>query len=82
MVLVLMTLAAGVFSYLGAFAVTGTLAAADVIDKWPPHNDPRPRWMAVSFATLLASFLVIATLFRWTSSRQLRRLDALAQEDE
>ncbi len=79
-VLALLTLVAAVFSYLGAYAVTGALAAADVIDRWPPDRDPRPRWMAATFAILLLLLVLLAAVFRWTSGRQLKRLDALGEE--
>ena len=76
-VLTLGALLAGVslvFSYLGAFAVTNALVAADLIEKWSPGSDPRPRWMLRAFIGSLIGFGVIAALLKW-SGRNVRRID-------
>lgn len=78
-VLMLLSVAALVFSYLGAYALTGALAAADVISQWPPDADPRPRNMLFGFVALLVLFTMTAGGFRLLSSRQLRRIDAMAE---
>lgn len=77
-VLALLALAAMVFSYLGAYALTGALAAADLIPLWSPDDDPRPRNMMLGFVALLVLFMMTAGGFRLLSSRQLRRIDAMA----
>ncbi len=81
-VLILLVLAALVFSYLGAYAVTNTLVNADMLPRWPAGQDPRPRWMLTGFFTLLGVFGTAAICFRVLSGRQLRSLDALADADD
>ena len=78
-VLVLLALAAMVFSYLGAYALAGALAAADVISQWAPDDDPRPRNMMLGFVALMVLFTMTAGGFRLLSHRQLRRIDAMAE---
>lgn len=80
-VLVLLAVAAVVFSYLGAFAVTTVLVNADLLDKWPPGVDPRPRWMLLSLGYIGGTFCVIAMLLKWTSWRQMKCLDAAGEDD-
>ena len=72
--------AAAVLSYLGAYAMTDALRAADVLRPLPTSADPRPRWLLTSFVTLTLGFAMAATLFRVVGRRQLRRLDAMAEE--
>jgi hypothetical protein len=79
-VVILLVLAALVFSYLGAYALTGALASADVISQWSPDDDPRPRNMLMGFVALMVLFSIMAGGFRLLSSRQLRRIDAMADE--
>jgi hypothetical protein len=76
-VLVLLTVVAAVFSYLGAYAGANALLKAELIEHWPPGHDPRPRWMLIGFCAVLAAFLFVGGLLRWSSNRQLRRLDAM-----
>ena len=64
-----------VFSYLGAFAVTNALVAADLIEKWPPGTDPRPRWMLRGFVGSVIAFAAIAALLKF-SSREAKYDDA------
>ena len=78
--MVLLVLAALAFSYLGTYAVTAALVSADVLPAWPPGADPRPRWMACVFAALVSVLLAIAGAARFFSSRQLRRIDSIAEE--
>jgi hypothetical protein len=79
-VLTLLAVASIVFSYLGAYAVTGVLVAADILPAWPADQDPRPRNMMVGFVALLALFTLLSLSIRLLSSRQLRRIDAMADE--
>jgi uncharacterized BrkB/YihY/UPF0761 family membrane protein len=82
-VLVVLALVALVISWIGAYAVTNALVAADVLAPWSPGDDPRPHRMGILFICLLALLAAAALMFRWVSARQLRRLDALADaEDE
>jgi hypothetical protein len=79
----LMALLAGValvFSYLGAFAVTNALVAADVVEKWAPGSDPRPRWMISGFVASMIGFGLIAMLLKW-SGRQMQRIDDLEEPE-
>ena len=81
-VLGLLVTAALVLSYFTAYPLTHALRAAEVL---PPTvagaADPRLRWMAVSFVSLLGGFGVIAGVFRLVSGRQLRRIDEMADGD-
>jgi hypothetical protein len=80
-VVLLLLAAAVLFSYLGAFALTNALVSADLLDHWPPGHDPRPRWMITGFAALTGAFTIIAGWLKWTSWRQMRRLDTIANDD-
>lgn len=68
------------FSYLGAYALSGALVQADVLHQWTPDADPRPRWLAIAFFTLLTSFLCIAGVARFLSGRQLRKIDEMSDD--
>jgi hypothetical protein len=80
MVVGLLLLAALTLSYLGAYAVAGALMDSDVLPHWSLGNDPRPRWMACLFGVLLAASLLVSAVARLLSRRQLRRIDAMAEE--
>lgn len=81
-VLILLAVAALVFSYLGAYAVTNALVSAKIIALWPANQDPRPRWMLVGFVGLMIFFGISGLLLRFLSGRQLKSLDALADAEE
>jgi hypothetical protein len=81
-VLALLAVTSLVFSYLGAYAVTDTLRAADILKPWPAGQDPRPRWLLVGFGSLMGGFILLAGVLRFLGWRQLRRLDALADATE
>jgi hypothetical protein len=81
-VLLVVVVAALMVSWIGAYAVTNALVAAEVMSPWQPGHDPRPQRMGVLFATLLAAFTAAALLFRWMSVRQLRRLDDMANAED
>ena len=76
----LLTGAALAFSYLGAFAISELLIRAGVVEPWSPDRDPRPHWMLVSFGTMTGGFCLIALLLKWTTGRQMKRLDALSED--
>lgn len=78
-VLVLLAAVALIFSYLGAYAVTNALVKADLLDKWPPGSDPRPRWMMISFAGMLGLFILAGGFLRWSTNRQLHRMDVMEE---
>jgi hypothetical protein len=79
-VLLMLVLAAGTFSYLWAYAVTDALIEAGITSPWAAGTDPRPRRLGVAFAGLLGAFLVVGMVARVLSGRQLRRIDAMAEE--
>ena len=79
-VLAMLVAAAGLFSWLGAYALMDALTVAGLVPPWMPDHDPRPQWMVTGFVSLLAVFLVVGGLVQWMSRRQLRGIDA--QEDE
>ncbi|HEV2294393.1 MAG TPA: hypothetical protein VGR35_11085 [Tepidisphaeraceae bacterium] len=81
-VLGLLVMMAFALSYLGAYAFTNALLDADILQQWAPGTDPRPRLLAMCFVSLLGLFGVLGFLFRILSSRQLRSIDALADETE
>ena len=77
----LLLAAAVLFSYLGAFALTNALVSADLLEHWPPGHDPRPRWMITAFVALTGAFSIVGVWLKWTSWRQMRRLDTIANDD-
>lgn len=79
-VLGLLVTAALVLSYLVAYALTDALRAADVLPHWTPGHDPRPRWLLIGFGTVMTVFLATGVAFRMLSQRQLRRIDAMADD--
>lgn len=81
-VLGLLAVAAATFSYLGAFAATDALAKVKVIHPLPRDHDPRPLWAAIGFVTILALFVIIATVMRHLSSRQFRCIDQMSEGEE
>ena len=80
-VAVLLLTAALLFSYLGAFALANALVSADLLEHWPAGHDPRPRWMITAFVALTGAFSIIGAWLKWTSWRQMRRLDTIANDD-
>jgi hypothetical protein len=81
-VLILLAVAAMVFSYLGAYAITNALVSAGMLPRFAAEHDPRPLWMLMGFGALLVVFATFALLLRILSRRQLRSLDALADAEE
>jgi len=80
-VLVLLVVAAVVFSYLAAYALTNALLKAGLVDPWSPDHDPRPRWMLICFGIVMSLFLVMSALLRWSSNRQLRAMEAMEEAE-
>lgn len=81
-VIIMVSVFAVIFSYLVAFAVTGALVSADVIKRWPPASDPRPRWFLVTFLVVTSTFALIGGMARLSSRRQLRKIDAMMEDAE
>jgi hypothetical protein len=81
-VLGLLVATAFALSYLGAYAFTNVLLANDIVQQWSPGSDPRPRLLGLLFVSLLAVFGTMGFIFRLMSYRELRSIDALANETE
>jgi hypothetical protein len=79
-VLVLLVLAALTISYLAAYALPDALVASQIMPPWRHDVDPRPHWMLMGFASLFGSLMGISGFVRFLSWRQLRRIDATADE--
>ena len=79
-VLVVLLVTAVVVSYLVGYAVPHALVLADVMPAWPPYDDPRRRWMALSLFTILASYMGLWGFFRMLGGLQMRRIDAMAND--
>lgn len=79
-VLGLLVATALLFSYLGAYAVTDALIAADVMPRRPADPDLRPRLFLLGSVTLMGCFGACAIAARILSHRQLQRIDAMVDE--
>jgi hypothetical protein len=79
-VISLLAAAAGIFSYLAAYALTNALTAAGAVAPWPPDHDPRPRRLLFCFVTLMVIFGIAAAAFRWISQRQLHSIDRMEED--
>jgi membrane associated rhomboid family serine protease len=77
----LLCAAAAIFSYLGSYAVTNALVAADLLKPWSRDHDPRPLWFVAGFVLLMALFLAIAGMARFLSSRHLRQIEQMEKEE-
>jgi len=66
-----------IFSYLIAYAMTNALISAEVIARFPAGQDPRLRNFVISFFALIGLFVGIAALAKFSTRRQMQRLDAL-----
>ncbi|HWP39999.1 MAG TPA: hypothetical protein VNL70_03665 [Tepidisphaeraceae bacterium] len=77
----LMSVVAAVLSYLGAYAMTGALVAAELIKPWPADRDPRLRWFVVGFLVLMALFTAAAALARYVGARHLKAIEQMEQEE-
>jgi hypothetical protein len=79
-VLGLLALTSLTFSYLGAYAVSGVLVQAEMLHRWQPGSDPRPKWLVAGFVLLLMVFVGIGGLARFLSRRELRHIDEMSEE--
>ena len=79
-VLIVLLVTAVVISYLIGYAVPHALIMSDVLQPWPPYDDPRRRWMALSLFTILASYMGLWGFFRMLGAFQFRRIDAMSQD--
>jgi hypothetical protein len=79
-VLALLLLAAGVFSYLWAYALGDAMVAGHLTTATESATDPRPGQMEYAFIVLMSIWLLIAGFMTWSSARQIRRIDAMNRE--
>jgi hypothetical protein len=79
-VLIVLLVTAVVISYLIGYALPHALIVSDVLQPWPPYDDPRRRWMALSLFTILASYMGLWGFFRMLGAFQIRRIDAMARD--
>jgi hypothetical protein len=78
---VVLLVTAAMFSYLLAYAMTDALATAKVLPRYESGSDPRPMWLVRAFICLTCTFMAVGGLARLLSRRQLRRIDAMADEE-
>src|SRR5436309_387631 len=79
-VLIVLLVTAVVVSYLVGYALPAALVMSDVLQPWPPYDDPRRRWMALSLFTILSSYMGLWGFFRLLGAAQFRRIDAMAND--
>lgn len=76
-VLALLVVAAGLFSYIGAYPMTTALAGANLITPITRDRDPRPVFAASAFVTILMLAGVVAIVMRFVSRRHLKGIDTM-----
>lgn len=81
-VLAVLMAVALVFSWLFAYALADALVSAELLSPWTTSSDPRPRWLLGCFTGLMLLFGSVAATARALSRRQLRRIDAMDEDDE
>ncbi|MGA2498932.1 MAG: hypothetical protein ABSH20_14415 [Tepidisphaeraceae bacterium] len=69
-----------IISWLVCYALPPVLVSADLMSPWPNGTDPRPNWMLQVFTGLFVVFAMFGLLCRWLSNRQMRRIDAMADD--
>jgi len=69
--------AALIISYLFAYCIINALAASDVIARWKPDHDPRPKYFIGAFVALSALFSGFGLIARAMSKRQMRKIDEI-----
>ena len=80
-VLALLSVAAAIFSYLLAYCLVNALVAADVMTRWSPGRDPRPKAFLAVFVGLMALFVALGAVARWLSRRQLSRIEEMESDE-
>jgi len=78
-VLGLLALTALTFSYLGAYAVTNALVAANVIQPWSHGHDPRFRWLVTGFCILMLVFMSAGEFLRRWGKSDFKAIDEMAE---
>ena len=81
-VLALLAGAALVFSYLISYALSNALVSANLMQRWTPGHDPRPKRMLIGFAATMFFFVIVGVIARFLSKRQLARIDEMEKEEE
>lgn len=76
-VIALLAGAALIISYLFAYCVMNALAASDVIARWKPDHDPRPKYFLGAFVVLSVVFAGVGFAARTMSRRQMRKIDEM-----
>src|SRR5437667_11647108 len=79
-VVALLAGAALIFSYLVSYALTNALVAANLMQRWAPGQDPRPRRMLIGFSALMIGFMLVGAIARFLSKRHLARIDQMEEE--
>jgi len=72
--------AAIIASYLFAYCLINALVAADVISRWQPNHDPRPKFFLGAFVTMLALFSGVGFMARTVSRRQIKTIDEMESD--
>jgi hypothetical protein len=72
--------AAIIVSYLFAYCLINALVAAEVISRWQPGHDPRPKFFMGAFVTMLALFSGVGFMARTMSRRQMTKIDEMESD--
>ncbi len=80
-VLIILSGAALLVSWLLAYALPNALMGADLMQPFPPDDDPRFAWMIEGFFALWIIFSILVALARFMSWRQLRRIDRMGEAE-
>ena len=78
-VLVLLFLAAGLFSYIGAYPMTTALISANLLTPVTAEHDPRPIWAGSAFVAILVLAGLVALVLRFVSRQSLKRIDTMEE---
>jgi hypothetical protein len=79
-VIALLAGAALIISYLFAYCVINALAASDVIARWKPDHDPRPKYFIGAFVVLSILFSTFGLIARTMNKRQMSTFDEMEKE--
>ncbi|HVT88566.1 MAG TPA: hypothetical protein VHD56_06925 [Tepidisphaeraceae bacterium] len=77
----LLATTAAVLSYLGTYALSNALVAAEVLRPWPKDHDPRPIRFLIGFVVLIAIFSITGFVARFMSTRQMRQIEEMETEE-
>ena len=71
-----------IVSWLGVYGVTNALVAAGAIDAFQQGADPRGKWMLQCFGGFFVAFTLISLFFTWSSWRQMKQIDDMANAED